>query len=139
MVEVRHPAAVVALAALAFSFLGTASHAATSDPSLSFEFHADGAGVRASNAVRGFEVSIDARGALVAPTPASGEAWSVGIGTRGIAREGGSISDEPGSFAAGGSRVGLHRATYEEWFVHGRDGLEHGWTIHRRPTGSGAL
>lgn len=38
-----------------------------------------------------------------------------------------------------GSRVELRRDGITEWFVNGPNGLEHGFTIHERPDGDGAL
>ncbi|MEZ5355454.1 MAG: hypothetical protein R2762_22685 [Bryobacteraceae bacterium] len=102
-----------------------------------FAVSVDGEGRRAANPVQRWTTRFDGEGFLV--TPHSG-GWTWGLALEGWGRTGGKPI-LPGSAVAeaGGNRLAYRwSADLEEWFVNRPSGLEHGFTLARRPAGEGS-
>lgn len=86
----------------------------------------------------GYATRFDGRGARVA----SGDgAWAFELGLAAYGRADAFLAvDEPGSVTHADRRV-EYRWSDEltEWYVNRNGGLEHGYTLHARPSGTGAL
>jgi hypothetical protein len=95
-------------------------------------------GYEARNVAQQWRTRFDGRGFLVEPD-AGAWTWGLELVSFGSASDQRAV-DRPRRIAAEGPRV-----TYawdrglDEWYVNGTDGLEHGYTVHGRPDGTGPL
>ncbi len=90
-------------------------------------------GYQARNPGQRWRTRFDGQGFLVTPDDA---AWSWGLELLSFGRAGDDqpVSDAPACIDAAGQRVEYEwDATLTEWYVNDPRGLEHGYTIHRRP------
>lgn len=97
---------------------------------------ADGqGGYQARSHYHGWLARFDGKGFLVDP---DGEGWQWGLE---LVRWGRAGSEVEVSGAAGqaakANRLEYRRAGLTEWFENGKEGLEHGFTVTRRPAGQG--
>jgi hypothetical protein len=85
-----------------------------------------------------FVTHFDGRGATVVPD--EGE-WTFGLELAGYGRDGATTwVDAPRAIVADGRRLAYEwDGTLTEWYVNREAGLEHGFTVHTRPAGSGDL
>jgi hypothetical protein len=97
-----------------------------------------GRGYRTRNPGQRWEVSFDRRGFTVTP---DGDAWTWGLELASYGRSGGERAvTAPSATSAGGGRVEYAWCdSLTEWFINDTRGLEHGYTVHKRPTGDGPL
>ena len=95
-------------------------------------------GHRARHPGMGWTTDFDGRGFTT--TPQSGD-WRWGLELVAYGRPGALASvAQPVSVHAEGGRVSYDwDAQLTEWFVNDTRGLEHGYTVHSRPSGGGAL
>lgn len=97
----------------------------------------DPGGWRARNRGQGWSSYFDGRGAMT--TPDHGE-WSWGLELTSFGFEGRASAVEcPRAAHAEGARIDYEwSCDLTEWWVNGQQGLEHGFTVNRRPTERGA-
>ncbi|MDX1983962.1 MAG: FG-GAP repeat protein [Bryobacteraceae bacterium] len=101
--------------------------------------HAVSSGLSARNPGQRWQLRFDGRGFSVEP---DGGQWKWGLGLTGYGFGGGAMRP-----IAGRARVttDLNRVHYDwdptlrEWYVNGSQGLEHGFTLRKRPAGKGKL
>ncbi len=97
---------------------------------------AEGAGYEARNHAQQWLIAFDGRGFTARPDAGD---WRWGLELVGYGLEGAERAvDGRASVETEQNRVSYAwGATLEEWFVNDTRGLEHGFTLHRRPEGAG--
>lgn len=85
-------------------------------------------------AVAGLDARIERDGLRL-----SGDGWEATLGTRRFGRAGVSRTMGRGRRTTSGERVALEREGLSEWFLPIPTGIEHGYTLGRRPSGIGPL
>lgn len=93
-------------------------------------FEPEAGGHVARNAGSGWSARVDGRGFAI-----TSRAWTWGLELRSYGLRGSETKAGPGAAKVDGPRLTLDRGGVEEWFVNRRDGLEHGFTVRRRPNG----
>ncbi len=91
-------------------------------------------GHRARNPGQQWSTHFDDRGFLTTPD-AGGWSWGLALQNYGFAGQVHSVASKPAhATSAAGQRVAYDwDETLTEWYVNDRRGLEHGFTVHRRP------
>ena len=89
-------------------------------------------GFEARNPRQGWSMSFDGRGFLVEPD-ASGWTWGLEVVRYGVAGSEREVGGSACASAEGGRITYEWDDILEEWYVNDTRGLEHGYTVHRRP------
>jgi len=92
----------------------------------------------AFNQTQAWKINFDGHGFLVAPQHSG---WTWGLVTREIGRASGAVNlDSPSCIDFDQNKLNYRWAKgLVEWYINDNRGLEHGYTLQQRPTGSGPL
>ena len=93
-------------------------------------------GYRAANPGQGWRTDFDGRGFSTRPD-AGGWTWGLQLERYGFAGRMRSVAGRADAGAEGGRVTYDWDDTLEEWYVNDARGLEHGYTVRRRPPGDG--
>ncbi len=91
------------------------------------------AGYQARNPGQRWRTAFDGRGFLVEPD-AGGWSWGLELGRYGFAGDEHTVTEPKSVLAEGHRVVYAWDEEFEEWYQNDARGLEHGYTVHRRPT-----
>ena len=94
-------------------------------------------GFQARNPGQRWTTTFDRRGFLTEPDSGSWT-WGLDLVSYGFSGTERAVTGTAKARAEGGRVVYEWDATLEEWYVNDSRGLEHGYTLHRRPTRDGA-
>ena len=100
---------------------------------------ADG-GLQAPNRAHNFRARFGAAGLAIEPRALGhGAGWRFGWETAAVGRAGSMVAVAPADVHAAGSRVIYERDGFREWYENSPAGVEQGFTLDRRPPGTGPV
>ncbi|MBW2541023.1 MAG: FG-GAP repeat protein [Deltaproteobacteria bacterium] len=96
-------------------------------------------GLQAPNRAHNLRTYFDATGIQVVDRTAVSSPDLLALRLASIGRGAQSLPVAPGEVTSAGARVEIRRPHIVEWYLNSAAGLEHGFTLERRPAGDGSL
>ena len=96
-------------------------------------------GLQAPNRQHDLRTFFSSSGIRVLDRAAHGSGELLSMRLHAVGREGALVEVGPGEVSHEGTRVILQRDSLQEWYVNDPSGLEQGFTLSRRPAGSGPV